>query len=301
MTTTSTSTETKVVLGDNQYGKAENHVVRVNKDGDRHSISDLTVISQLHGDFEDAYFVGDNAHVVATDTQKNTVFAFAREPFASQEEFLLRLGQHFVDGFDWVTGGRWAAREATWERINDHDHAFVRSGTETRTSVVKIDGENTYVISGLQDLAVLKSTGSGFVGYPRDRYTTLEETEDRILATSVTARWLYNTTDLDWNKSYESIRSVLLESFTNHYSRALQETQYLMGKAVLDAHPEVDEIKFSMPNLHHFVVNLEPFQLDNPNIVFYAAHSPYGQIEGTLRREGLSDTDKIWKGVPGFV
>ena len=297
-----TTTDSKIVLGDNQYGKAENHVVRVNKEaGDRHSITDLTVISQLHGDFEDAYFVGDNAHVVATDTQKNTVFAFAREPFASQEEFLLRLGKHFVDGFDWVTGGRWAAREATWERINDHDHSFVRTGTETRTSIVKIAGDDTYVISGLQDLAVLKSTGSGFVGYPRDRYTTLEETEDRILATSVTARWLYNTTDVDWNKSYESIRATLLESFTNHYSRALQETQYLMGKAVLDAHPEVDEIKFSMPNLHHFVVNLEPFQIDNPNVVFYAAHSPYGQIEGTLRREGLGDTDKIWKGVPGFV
>ena len=297
-----TTTESNIVLGDNQYGKAENHVVRVNKEnGDRHTITDITVISQLHGDFEDAYFNGDNAHVVATDTQKNTVFAFSREPFDSPEEFLLRLGRHFVEDFDWVTGGRWAAREATWDRINDHDHAFVRAGTETRTAVVKLEGEEAHVISGLEDLAVLKSTGSGFVGYPRDRYTTLAETEDRILATSVTARWLYNTTDVDWNASYRAIRDVLLESFTDHYSRALQETQYLMGKAVLDAHPEVDEIKFSMPNLHHFVVDLEPFQLDNPNVVFYAAHSPYGQIEGTLRRDGLGDTDKIWKGVPGFV
>ena len=295
------TTNNNVVLGDNQFGKAENHVVRVNRAGDRHSIEDLTVISQLHGDFDAAYYDGDNEHVVATDTQKNTVFAYARDGINSPEEFLLRLGQHFVDGFDWVTGGRWAAREATWERINDHDHAFVRSGRETRTAVVKWAGDQATVISGIEDLAVLKTTESGFVGYPKDKYTTLPETQDRILATSVTARWIYNTTDLDWNKSYESIRDTLLEVFTNHYSRALQETQYLMGKAVLDAHPEVDEIKFSMPNLHHFVVDLSPFGLDNPNEVHWAAHSPYGQIEGTLRREGLGNTDAAWKGVPAFV
>lgn len=301
ITDTNVSTETKVVLGDNQFGKAENHVVRVTKNGDRHSIEDLTVVSQLHGDFEAAYYEGDNGHVVPTDTQKNTVFAFAKDGIGSPEEFLIRLGRHFTSEFDWVSGGRWAARQATWDRINDHDHSFVRSGRETRTSVVKIDGDRTWVISGLQDLAVLKSTESGFVGYPVDKYTTLAETTDRILATSVTARWLYNTTDVDWNASYDSIRDTLLETFTNHYSRALQETQYLMGKAVIEKHPEVAEIKFSMPNLHHFVVDLEPFGLENPNEVFYAAHSPYGLIEGTLRREGLGDTDAIWKGVPAFV
>lgn len=296
-----------IVLGDNQFGKAENHLVKVTKDGDKHTIEDLTVISQLHGDFASAYYDGNNEHVVPTDTQKNTVFAFAKEGVGSPEDFLLRLGQHYVDDFEWVTGGRWGARQVQWDRIpvngEGHDHSFYRggSGGETRTAVVKIDGDKQYVISGLEDLSVLKTTQSGFVGYPVDQYTTLQETTDRILATSVTGRWLYNTTDVDFNASYESVKKILLEVFTNHYSRALQETQYLMGKAVLEAHPEIDEIKFSMPNLHHFVVDFTPFGMENDNEVFWAAHSPYGQIEGTLRRESLGDTDKIWKGVPAFV
>lgn len=301
------SNTNNIVLGDNQFGKAENHLVRVTKNGDKHSIEDLTVISQLHGDFASAYYDGNNEHVVPTDTQKNTVFAFAKEGVGSPEDFLLRLGQHYVDDFEWVTGGRWAARQVEWDRIPvdgaGHDHSFYRggSGGETRTAVVKIDGDKQYVISGLEDLSVMKTTQSGFVGYPVDQYTTLKETTDRILATSVTGRWLYNTTDVDFNATYESVKKILLEVFTNHYSRALQETQYLMGKAVLEAHPEIDEIKFSMPNLHHFVVDFTPFGMENDNEVFWAAHSPYGQIEGTLRRESLGDTDKIWKGVPAFV
>ncbi|MGX9349365.1 factor-independent urate hydroxylase [Microbacterium sp. KNMS] len=306
-TTVETSSQTKVVLGDSQYGKAEVHVVRVTRDTDRHEIEDLTVVSQLHGDFDSCYYEGDNSHVVPTDTQKNTVFGFAREGIGSPEDFLIRLGRHFTSEFEWVTGGRWGARQATWSRIpvagEGHDHSFFRGGTgaETRTAVVKIVGDRTHVVAGLEDLAVLKTTQSGFVGYPVDRYTTLPETTDRILATNVTARWLYNRTDIDFNEVFASVRTIMLEAFTNHYSRALQETQYIMGRAVLEAHPEIDEIKFSMPNLHHFVVDLEPFGQDNPNEVFYAAHSPYGLIEGTLRREGLGDTAAIWQGIPAYV
>lgn len=303
----SVTTGTGVVLGESQYGKAEVHVVRVTRDTDRHEIEDLAVTSQLHGDFDSCYYEGDNSHVVPTDTQKNTVFGFARDGIESAEGFLLRLADHFTGEFDWVTGGRWAARQVTWARIpsgdDGHDHAFYRGGTgsETRTAIVKADGDKRHVIAGLEDLSVLKTTESGFVGYPVDRYTTLQETTDRILATSVTARWLYNTTEVDFNAVFESVRGILLEKFADHYSRALQETQYRMGQAVLEAHPEIDEIRFSMPNLHHFVVDLEPFQQDNPNEVFYAAHSPYGLIEGALRREGLGDTSRIWQGVPAFV
>jgi urate oxidase len=182
---------TTITLGKNQYGKAENRVVRITRDTARHEIEDLNVTSQLRGDFASAHFDGNNENVVATDTQKNTVYAFAKDGVGSPEEFLLRLGRHFTGEFAWVTGGRWAAEQYTWLRIEgdegEHDHAFVRGGTETRTAVVQIDGDDTTIIAGLQDLTVLKSTASGFVGYPRDRYTTLPETEDRILATSVTA------------------------------------------------------------------------------------------------------------------
>jgi len=296
--------EPAIVLGANQYGKAEVRLVRIDRDGSRHSIIDLDVTSQLRGDFTAAHTEGDNTRIVATDTQKNTVFAFARDGVGAPEEFLLRLGRHFTAEFEWVTGGRWEAEQHTWNRIPvdgaGHDHSFVRGGTETRTAVVTFAGSEATVISGLRDLAVLKSAGSEFHGFVRDRYTTLAETDDRILATSVTARWRYGGLDLDFDRIFAEVRRLLLEAFAQTHSLALQQTLFEMGSRVLEGREEVEEIRFSMPNLHHFAVDLTPFGLDNPNEVFYAADRPYGLIEAAVVRDGARRDHPAWSGIAGF-
>jgi len=293
-----------IILGANRYGKAEVRVVRITRDTARHEIEDLAITSQLRGDFTAAHVDGDNAHVVATDTQKNTIYAFARDGIGAPEDFLLRLGAHFVDDFDWVSGGRWAAEKYTWNRIqvdgSGHDHSFVRGGTEIRTAVVAIENGSPTVIAGLTDLAVLKSTGSEFTGFPRDEYTTLQETTDRILATSVTARWRYNVLGLDYDALFADVRRILLEAFALTHSLALQQSLFQMGKRVLEAHPEVDEIKFSMPNLHHFLVDLTPFGRDNPGEVFFASDRPYGLIEAAVTRDDATDAGTAWDGIAGF-
>ena len=227
-----------VVLTANQYGKAENRVVRVTRDTDRHEIEDLNVTSQLRGDFDAAHTEGDNAHVVATDTQKNTIFAFARDGVGSPEAFLLRLADHFTGDFDWVTGGRWAAEQYGWTRINDHDHSFYRARPEIRTAVLVRDGDTDTMIAGFHGLTVLKSTESGFVGYPKDKYTTLAETTDRILATDIATRWRYNTTDVDFNAVYDDIKADHPRRRSpQEYSNALQQTLYQMAEAVIDGSP----------------------------------------------------------------
>ncbi|MFI7584928.1 factor-independent urate hydroxylase [Kocuria sp. M1N1S27] len=290
-----------VVLGKNQYGKAENHVVRINRDTDRHEIRDLVVTSQLRGDLEEVHTLGDNAHCVPTDTQKQTVFAFAQQyGIESPEQFLLKLADHFTGEFDWITGGRWAAQEYAWNRINDHDHCFVQHKDEVRTAVVVADGEERTVISGFKDLTVLKSTQSGFTGYPKDKYTVLPETEDRIMSTDVATRWRYNTTDVDYDAVYENVKKIILAKFTDHYSKALQETLYLMGKAVIEAHPEIDEIKFSCPNKHHFVYDLGFCGLENDKETHWAADRPYGLIEATIQRKGAAENESAWMGIAGF-
>lgn len=302
--------EPTVILGANRYGKAENRVVRITRDTPVHTIEDLNVTSQLTGDFTDAHVSGDNALVVPTDTQKNTVFAFAKKyGIGSPEDFLLVLGKHFVDDFAWITGGCWQAEQYTWDRIvvdgKPHDHSFVRSGRETRTAVVQIDGDRTHVLGGVTDVVVLKSTGSEFTGYPIDQYTTLQETTDRVLATSVTGRWRFLpeavAEGLDYNALYASITEVLLSTFASVHSLALQQTLFEIGKAIIAAHPAVAEVRFSTPNKHHFVVDLEPFGLENPNEVFYAADRPYGLIEGTILRGGIEPAPEAWAGIPGFA
>ncbi|WP_417218549.1 factor-independent urate hydroxylase [Arthrobacter sp.] len=304
-TGTTTNHGTKIVLAKNQYGKAEVRLVKITRDTARHQIEDLNVTSQLHGDFEAAHTEGDNAHVVPTDTQKNTVFGLAREGVGSPEAFLVRLGEHFTGSFDWVTGGRWAAEQYTWDRIEDHDHAFSRNMSEVRTAVLEIADGRQDILAGLSGLTVLKSTGSEFHGFPVDQYTTLQETTERILATDVNARWRYNSDavaagDLDYNAIYASVRTQLLRGFANTHSLALQQTMFEMGRLVLEAHPEIEEIRMSLPNKHHFLVDLEPFGQDNPHEVFFAADRPYGLIEATIQREGVAPTHPIWENAAGF-
>ena len=294
-------------LGDSQYGKAEVHLVHVNRDTDVHHLKDINVTSQLRGELEELHTVGDNAKCLATDTQKNTVYAKAREwgGVGAIEDFALGLARHFVDEHEYVSGAREEIQEYSWSRIQTsdgpHDHSFLQDGAETRTTVVNKDGDQEWVVSGFQGLTVLKSTGSEFHGYPKTKYTTLAETTDRILATEVTARWRYIGVDHDYDKSYSTIRELCLEVFANTHSLALQQTLYEMGKAVLETLPEVAEIRFSMPNNHHFLVDLSPFGLDNPNEVFFAADRPYGKIEAAVERDDAPDAGDAWKHVPGFV
>lgn len=300
-----------VSLGANKYGKAANRVVRITRDTDRHEIADLNVTSQLRGEqLVDSYLEGDNSLVVATDTQKNTIFAFAKlHGIDSPEEFLLKLGEHFTSEFDWIEGGLWQAELYEWERILvdgvGHDHSFVRKGQATRLATVqKIDGQ-THVTGGVKDLVVLKSSGSEFVGFPRDKYTTLVETDDRIMATSVTGRWRFLPeaveAGIDYNGLYAEVSRIMLATFASVHSLALQQTQFEMGKAVIEARPEIAEVRFAMPNKHHFVYDLAPFGMENPNEVFIAADRPYGLIEGTITRDGAAPAPAAWTDVPTFV
>jgi urate oxidase len=282
-------------LGPNRYGKAETHVVRVTRNGDTHHIRDLTVSVSLSGDMEAVHLTGDNSAVLATDTQKNTVFAFARKHgIDSPEHFGLLLARHFVGSQPAIHHARVSVEEHSWERIGDTGHSFARRGGETRTAIVHHDDTATHVVSGLKDLVVLNSADSEFWGYVKDEYTTLPETRDRILATEVAAQWRHASAEADWEESYPAARTALLEAFAGTYSLSLQQTLYAMGDRVLDGLSGVCEVRLALPNKHHFTVDLEPFGLDNDNEVFFAADRPYGLIEGTVVRDGAPDPGPAW-------
>jgi urate oxidase len=296
-----------ILLGPNQYGKAENRVVRIYRDTDRHEIRDLNVSTSLRGDFSAAHLAGDQTRVLPTDTQKQTVYAFAKQVGIGEiEDFALALGRHFVNDVEPVEGCRIEIDEYAWERVSvdgrEHDHTWVRKGQETRSTILTIEGKGgpEHLVSGLKDLVLLKSTGSEFHDFLVDEYTTLIPTTDRIMATSLVARWRYLGTELDWAGLYASIRQLLLEQFAIVHSLALQQTLYEMGRAVLEAHDEVAEIKFSAPNKHHFVYDLSPFGLENPNEVFHADDRPYGLIQATVQRDDAPPAGRAWDTVPGF-
>ncbi|HZN18089.1 MAG TPA: urate oxidase [Micromonosporaceae bacterium] len=282
------------VLGDNRYGKAETRLVRVARDGDRHELRDLTVTTALAGDLAATYLTGDNSAVLPTDSQKNAVYAFAGRFGVDQpEELGLRLARHFVDGQPAVHRAQVSIVEHGWRRLGPH--SFERAGAEARTTTVTCDADRAWVVSGLSELVLLNSTGSEFWGFPRDAYTTLPEAKDRIMATSVTARWRHAAQAGDWRASYEEARQALVDAFVETVpSLSLQQTLYAMGRRVLDERPELVEVRLCLPNRHHHLVDLAPFGLDNPNEVFVAADRPYGLIEGTVLREDAPPAGLAW-------
>lgn len=279
------------VLGANRYGKAAVRLVRVVRDTPRHQLRDLTVATSLEGDFADAHVVGDQANVLPTDTQKNTVYAFAKEHgVSSPEEFALLLARHFVADVAPVRRARVRVDEHAWERAlvdgAEHDHTFVRQGREVRTTEISVTEDGAVsVVSGVRDLVLLKSTGSAFKDFLVDEYTTLAPTDDRIMATSLTARWTYDPLPSDYDGAYAAVRAHLLSRFGAVHSLALQQTLWEMGRAVVeDSTCSVAEVELVAPNRHHLLVDLTPFGQENPGEVFVATDAPYGLIEATVHR-----------------
>jgi urate oxidase len=271
----------------NRYGKSRVRLVKVRRRREPHELVDLTLDVQLEGAFEAVYAAGDNTLCLATDTMKNTVYALARQdPIDHVESFAERLAEHFA-ARPAVSRVRISAVEHRWERITAagrlDPHAFTQPGGEHWTAVVTRDAQGVDVTSGLANLVVLKTTDSAFTGFPRDRYTTLADTEDRILATSVTAAWRYRRGTRDFG-GRARIRQRLIQAFAEHDSRSVQHTLYAMAEAALDACDDVSEVTLTLPNRHHLLVDLAPFGLDNPDEIFVATDQPSGLIEATVRR-----------------
>jgi urate oxidase len=282
-----------IVLGRNRYGKAETRLVHVGRGGDSHDLTDLTVSVALSGDLAATHLSGDNAGVLPTDTMKNTVYAFAREHgVGSPEAFGLLLARHFVTTQPQISGAKVTLESYGWQRLGPH--SFRRSGDFVRTAVVTVAEQGTQVVSGLKDLVLLNTTDSEFHGFPRDKYTTLPEATDRILATAVSARWRHLTDGGNFEESFAGAKDALVEAFVGTYSYSLQQTLYAMGERVLQQRPELAEVRLELPNKHHYLVDLSPFDLDNPQEVFIAGDRPYGLIEGTVTRDDAPPASAEW-------
>jgi urate oxidase len=281
-----------VCLAENRYGKAENRVFRVTRNGDYHEILDLNVSVQLCGDFEAMHITGSNAACVATDSQKNTVFVMAQKlgggPAMAPEAFALALGQHFLTTYPHLTRTEVGVEKYDWERICvsavPQPRAFKRSGSFVRTAKVIVDRHpsdprslSAFVCSGIENLVIMKTGDSEFKGYIKDQFTTLAESSDRIMATEMSASWRMTSNNIasllqeTWDAQFNENMAQLLAAWALHYSLSLQQTLYAMAKALLQHQPAVAAVRLSLPNKHHFPVDMTPFGIAGDNSTFIAA------------------------------
>lgn len=281
-----------VQLVHNTYGK---HHVRVSKiirdpsDPQKHQLIELSVNVVLEGDLDAGYLDGDNSLIVATDTCKNTVYVLAKDdPIETIESFGIKVAKHFVSTYSHIDKATVTLSETRWSRLLDCPHAFSSNESENPTAkVVAARGEATTVQCGFENLLIAKTTQSGFRDFHRDEYRTLADTDDRILATALSAMWTYDDAAVDFTAAREAIRSSLLSRFVDHYSVSVQQTLMLMAKAALSGCPQAMDITLTMPNKHHIPFDLTPFHRENANDVFVVTDEPFGYIKATVARGDL--------------
>ncbi|SHL99955.1 factor-independent urate hydroxylase [Chitinophaga sp. CF418] len=280
----------KIKLGENSYGKNAVQLSKIIRHPAYHEFRQVTVNVSLKGDFDEAHTTGDNSKILPTDTQKNTVYALAKDHFkTSIEDFALYLANYFVTTQPQVETATIEITEHLYHRMQfdgvEHPHAYIGGGSEKKTAQVIKNASDVSVQSGITDLLILKTTDSGFEKYIKDKYTTLKETADRIFATKCDINWTYDKLPADYTAQFNSIRELLLQTFAGHKSLSVQQTLYAMGQAVLEAYDGIREIHLQMPNKHHIPFNLEQFDIQNQNEIFIATDEPYGLIVATVTRE----------------
>ena len=279
-----------IQIADNNYGKARVRLMKVARQGERHELQNLTVKIAFEGDFTEVHTTGDNSLVLPTDTMKNTVYTLSQqtEEIEEIEVFAMRLADYFLTSNPQVTRTIIEIEEHNWTRIavggEPHQHSFIKGGDEKRTAIISAARDDATVESGIEDLIVLKTTRSGFVGFIKDRYTTLPETTDRIFATSIKAVWRYSNANAATGDAWRDVRQTILETFAEHNSLSVQHTLYAMGEAVLEKFPDIAEIAFSLPNIHCLPVDFTRFGLENDNRIFVPTDEPHGLIEARLSR-----------------
>jgi urate oxidase len=293
-----------VHLGANQYGKAEVRLVRVTRGagpGGADLLRDWNISTSLSGDLADSHLTGSNAKVLPTDSQKNKAYALAKElgRDVEPEAFAIELASFFVASQEPITRARVSVDEYGWTPIGATGYSFARSGDLVRTTTVHVDSAlGLSVVSGLRDLTLLNTTASEFWGYPRDAYTTLPETDDRVLATSVNASWRFRpeavTDGPDWGAAFSLAKSTILATFAFSYTYSLQQMLYAIGAALLDAVPAICEVRLALPNKHHYLADLAPFGLSNDREVYLAGDRPYGLIEGTVLADDAPEDALAW-------
>ncbi len=274
----------------NNYGKSRVRLMKVARRGELREIQETTIKIAFEGEFTEVHTVGDNSLVLPTDTMKNTVYALASQTREIEEieTFAMRLANHFLTNNPPVTRVIIEIAEHGWARMalgeKTHPHSFIKGSDEKRTAKVSVTREGAAIESGVEDLIVLKTTKSGFVGYIKDRYTTLPETTDRILATSIKAAWRYADSAKTAGDTWRDVRQTIIETFAAHDSLSVQHTLYAMGEAVLEKFPDIAEIAFSLPNIHYLPVDLARLGLENGNQIFLPTDEPHGLIEARLSR-----------------
>jgi len=278
-------------LGASSQGESRLRMLRIVRRGDRHDARDLTVSIRFEGDFTTAYLEGRSSGIIPGETLKTFVYKTAREHAGAEIEVLgLALCRRVLETHRQVSRVRIEIAEQPWTRMDvgakPQGQAFLLGGPEQRTVAVTSNGTKTAVVSGIDQLVLMRT--SGFLPRrPAPRADDgLDDAVQALLVGGLTAKWTYTNADVTFGPYRQGVRAAITETFAMHAARSVQHTLYAIADVVLATYEEILDVTLAMHERPYRPADLFSADLENPDELFVAAEEPLGVVEVTVEREG---------------
>jgi urate oxidase len=264
-------------------------MLRVVRRGDRHDPRDLTVSIRFEGNFESAFVEGRTGGVIPGETLRSFVHRVAREHGGAEiETFGLAICRQILDAHPQVTRVRVEIAEQPWTRMDvggkAQGQSFVLGGPEQRTATITSNGPQTAVVSGIEQLVLMRT--SGFAAR-RSAARPDDGTEDALqplVVGSLSARWTYSNPDVTFGPYRQGVRAAVTDTFAMHAARSVQYTLYAIADVVLATYEEIIDVTVSMQERPYRPADLFRAEVENPDELFVAAEEPLGIVEVTVER-----------------
>ncbi|WP_308634264.1 factor-independent urate hydroxylase [Paenibacillus silvisoli] len=252
---------------------------------------------------------GDNSQVVATDSMKNFILRHAAGYGGSTTEgFLAYVAEAFLKRYPHISEIEVRAARLPFETLQVGDEAgsevsglvFRRSHNEHAQACLALkrtaeEGGLSFTghLCGLEDVQLIKVSGSSFHGFIRDEYTTLPDIFDRPLFIFLNIHWRYEELEdaLDGERGLyvaaEQIRDLAQSVFHQVQSPSIQYLVCQIGLRILTRFPQLAEVRFESNNRTWETV-VEPDPATNAG-VYTEPRPPFGFQGFSLTRADLHD------------
>jgi urate oxidase len=278
------------VIRASSQGESRVRVLRIVRRGDRHDARDLSVACRFEGSFVAAFREGRADGLLPGETLKNIVYGVARERGAEDiEVFGLALCERLLTEHPQLTRVRVDVDEQRWARLEAggrvQGQAFAAGSPEKRTAAVTSNGAQTAVVSGIEDLVLMRT--SGLVERdPREADPSgVTDGVQRLLVAALSARWTYTSADVTFASYRQGVRATIVDTFAWHATRSVQHTLYNIADVVLASYQEIADITLALRERPYRPADLFSEGVDNPDELFVALNEPLGVVEVTVERE----------------
>jgi urate oxidase len=187
-----------------------------------------------------------------------------------------------------ITRVRVELAEQPWARLDaggkPQGQAFAAGSPERRTAVVTSNGTQVAVVSGLEELTLMRTSGFGPRTAREDDDSGAIDGLQRLLVASLSARWTYTSSDVTFASYRQGVRNAIIDTFAWHEGRVVQQTLYAIADVVLETYAEIAEITLALHERPYRPADLFAAGVENRDELFVAVDEPVGVVELTVDR-----------------